>query len=65
MFSKGQLIFALLFLVSFVIFISLAYKRDKNSNRAFFKGTYKILIFILFVFFLLFGFVKFKHLIFP
>lgn len=65
MFSKGQLIFAILFLVSFVISISLAYKRDKNSNSVFFKGTYKILIFILFVFFLLFGFVKFKHLIFP
>jgi len=65
MFSKGQLIFAILFLVSFVISISLAYKRDKNSNSVFFKDTYKILIFILFVFFLLFGFVKFNHLIFP
>jgi hypothetical protein len=64
MFSKGQLIFAVLFFVAFVIAITWAYSKDKQSNKFFFKGSYKVLIFIVLVFFLLFGLVKMKHLIF-
>jgi hypothetical protein len=64
MFSKGQIIFAILFFVAFVIAITYAYTKDKHNNRAFFKGSYKVLIFIVVVFFLLFGLVKVKNLLF-
>jgi hypothetical protein len=64
MFSKGQIIFAIVFFLAFVIGISFAYRKDKQSNKDFFKGSYKILIFVLLVFFILFGLVKLKHLLF-
>jgi hypothetical protein len=65
MFSKGQLIFALIFFIGFVIGIAWAYRKDKGDNKAFFKGSYKILLFSLFVFFALYGLVKLKHLLAP
>jgi hypothetical protein len=65
MFSKGQQIFALLFFITFVVAISWAYGKDKVGNKNFFKGSYKILLFAVFVFFALFGIVKLKHLLFP
>ncbi len=50
MFSTGQLIFAALFFVAFVIASIYAYKGDKNLHQKFYKGSYKILIgFILFI----------------
>jgi hypothetical protein len=64
MFSKGQLIFALVFLVAFVIAITWAYAKDKKGNSIFFKGSYKVLLFIVLVFFLLFGLVKMKNWLF-
>jgi hypothetical protein len=65
MFSKGQLIFAILFFITFVIGISWAYLKDKKTNMFFYKGSYKILVFALFVFFALFGVVKMKNHFFP
>lgn len=65
MFSRGQLIFALVFAITFIIAIIWAYSKDKVNNKKFFKGSYKILLFSLFVFFALFGIVKLKHLFFP
>lgn len=64
MFSKGQIIFAILFFVAFVIAITWAYAKDKKGNSAFFKGSYKVLLFIILIFFLLFGVVKMKHWLF-
>ena len=64
MLSKGQIVFAILFFIAFVIAISWAYMKDKKSNQAFFKGSYKVLIFVVLIFFLLFGLVKVKHLLF-
>ena len=64
MLSKGQIIFAIVFFVAFVIAITWAYTKDKQGNRAFFKGSYKVLLFIVLVFFLLFGIVKMKHWLF-
>jgi cytochrome bd-type quinol oxidase subunit 1 len=50
MFSKGQLIFAGIFLISFIIAAIYAYRGDKNLHRKFYKGSYKVLIaFILFI----------------
>jgi len=64
MFSRGQIIFAIVFFVSFVFGIAYAYKKDKTKNSTLFKGSYKVLLFVLFVFFALFFLVKIKHLIF-
>ena len=65
MFSKGQLIFALVFFICFVIGIIWAYRKDKGGNKSLFKGSYKILIFALLVFFALYGLVKLKHFLAP
>jgi len=61
MFSKGQIIFAILFFTGFVISIALAYRNDKQKNSTLFKGSYKVLIFIVVVFLALYGIVKLKH----
>jgi hypothetical protein len=65
MFSKGQLIFALVFFIAFVVGITWAYRKDKAGNKNLFKGSYKVLLFSLFVFFALYGIVKLKHYLMP
>jgi len=65
MFSRGQLIFALIFFICFVIGIIWAYRKDKGTNRSLFKGSYKVLLFAALVFFALYGLVKLKHLVAP
>ena len=65
MFSKGQLIFAFVFFIAFVVFITLAYLKDKGNNKILFKGSYKVLVFALFIFFALYGLVKLKHFLVP
>ncbi|MEN9337208.1 MAG: hypothetical protein RLZZ500_2195 [Bacteroidota bacterium] len=54
MFTKGQLIFALIFVVAFVTAMIIAYRKDKALHQLFYKGNYKILLaflgFILFLF---------------
>ncbi len=50
MFTTGQLVFAGLFVVAFVIATIYAYKGDKNLHQKFYKGSYKILIgFVIFI----------------
>lgn len=44
MFTKGQWIFAALFVVAFVIAMVYAYKGDKMLHKKFYKGNYKVLI---------------------
>jgi len=61
-FSKGQLIFALLFLVAFIVFMVFSYRKDKGSDKNYFKGTYKIIVTIIVVSTLLFLFVTLKSL---
>jgi len=51
MFSIGQQIFAILFVICFIIIISISYGKDKKQQREYFRGTYKILI----VFFIILG----------
>ncbi len=65
MFSRGQLIFALLFFLLFLVGIIWAYRKDKGDNKTLFKGSYKVLLFVLFIFFALYGLVKLKHLVSP
>lgn len=59
-FSTGQLIFALSFLVAFIGVMVWTYRRDKTVNRSNYKGVYKILVFIIALFVILYGFVKLK-----
>ena len=50
MFSTGQLIFAVLFFIAFVVIISLSYRKDKKLHKKNYKGVIWILIsFIAFV----------------
>lgn len=50
MFSQGQLIFALCFLIAFVIVMIFAYRKDLALHKIFYKGNYKVLIvFMLFI----------------
>jgi phosphatidylglycerophosphate synthase len=65
MFSKGQIVFALIFFVMFIIGIIWAYRKDKGDNKIMFKGSYKVLLFALFIFFALYGLVKLKHFLVP
>ncbi len=65
MFSKGQLIFALVFFISFVVGIAIAYKNDKVKNKKMFEGSYKVLLFVVLVFFALFFLVKMKRYFLP
>jgi len=64
MFSRGQLIFALVFFLTFLVGIIWAYRKDKGDNKILFKGSYKVLLFALFIFVALYGIVKLKHLLF-
>lgn len=61
MFTQGQLIFAGLFLVAFIIAAVFVYRKDKSLHRQHYKGSYKVLIgFLVFIAFLFFikGFLK-------
>ncbi|MEC8832970.1 MAG: hypothetical protein VX772_11470 [Bacteroidota bacterium] len=50
MFSTGQIIFAALFFITFVVFISLSYKKDKKLHKKNYKGVIWILVsFITFI----------------
>ena len=44
MFTTGQLIFAGLFIVAFIIAMIYAYGKDKELHNKFYKGNYKILL---------------------
>jgi hypothetical protein len=50
MFSQGQLIFALCFLITFVLAAIYSYRKDLASHKIHYKGSYKILIsFLMFI----------------
>ena len=44
MFSTGQQIFALTFIIVFVIVITFQFYKDSKKNKELFKGTYWVLI---------------------
>ncbi len=54
MFTKGQLIFAVIFIIAFVTAMVIAYRKDKALHQLFYRGNYKILLaffaFVLFLF---------------
>jgi hypothetical protein len=54
MFSTGQLIFAICFVIVFVSIMIFSYRKDKKLHKKQFKGSFWILIgFIIFVLLLL------------
>lgn len=55
MFSTGQWIFALCFLIAFVIFISYSYIKDKGLHKKYYKGSFWILLGFLAFIAILFG----------
>jgi len=44
MFSSGQLVFALCFVVAFSTIIVLMYRKDAKGHKVHYSGAYKILI---------------------
>lgn len=62
MFTKGQIIFGVLFFIAFVVAMIFSYKKDKNMHVLFYKGSYKVLLgFIVFIVFLFAIKVFLKH----
>lgn len=50
MFSQGQLIFAVIFVVVFVISAVFVYRKDAALHKVFYAGSYRILIgFLVFI----------------
>ena len=50
MFTKGQLIFAIIFIILFSIVIAYSYFRDNSLHKVYYKNSYVILIiFIVFI----------------
>lgn len=50
MFTTGQLIFAALFFIAFVVIIVFSYRKDVKLHRKYYKGTLYILLgFLLFI----------------
>lgn len=47
MFSKGQLVFALLFAIAFAIIIATAYRKDLTKHKVYYKGSFKIFLFFI------------------
>lgn len=44
MFTTGQLVFAVVFIIAFVFAMIYAYRKDKALHTMFYKGNYKILL---------------------
>ena len=44
MFSKGQLIFAALFAIAFVILMFWSYRKDLKIHKKYYKNTYIVII---------------------
>jgi len=55
MFSTGQLLFALFFIVGFIILTVWSYRKDRAKNPVYFKGSFWVLVgFLVFIGLLLF-----------
>jgi cytochrome bd-type quinol oxidase subunit 1 len=50
MFTTGQLIFAIFFVIAFVIIMFYSYRKDKKLHKKYYKGSFWILLgFLIFV----------------
>ena len=39
MFTKGRIIFAIIFIIAFVIFMIISYKKDAKNHKVYYKNT--------------------------
>lgn len=44
MFSKGQLIFAIGFVIAFTIFVVWSYRKDRQKSPTYFKNSFWVLL---------------------
>ena len=44
MFSSGQKIFALVFIIGFIVLIGYQFYKDRKKNKTLFKGTYWVIL---------------------
>ena len=44
MFSKGQVVFGIIFLIAFIIILVFAYRKDIKMHRRYYKGVLWVLI---------------------
>jgi hypothetical protein len=50
MFTQGQLLFAVCFFITFVITMIIAYRKDLELHKRYYKGNYKVLVgFLVFI----------------
>ncbi len=62
MFSTGQLIFAGLFIIAFIIIMIFSYRKDINLHKKYYKGSIYILLgFIIFILLLFFIKTRLNH----
>ena len=62
MFSTGQLIFAGLFIIAFVIVMIFSYRKDIKLHKKYYKGSIYVLIgFIIFILLLFFIKTRLNH----
>jgi len=55
MFSTGQIVFALLFAISFIIIVFFSYKKDRNLHAKNYKGVkWVVILFLTFIVLLFF-----------
>lgn len=62
MFTQGQLIFALIFIIFFVSAMIYTYKKDKKTHQNHYKGSYQVIIgFVIFILLLFIIKIYLKH----
>ncbi|MBS1634842.1 MAG: hypothetical protein JST26_02895 [Bacteroidetes bacterium] len=63
MFTTGKIIFAIIFIIGFILAMVWSFKKDGKINAQHYKNTSKTFILILLVFIALFLFVKFRKML--
>jgi len=58
MFTIGRIIFALIFALSFIGYLVWAYVKDAKLSKKYYKGTGFILLILIAIWLLFFGFVR-------
>jgi len=58
MFTTGRIIFALVFAIAFLGYLIWAYRKDAMLSKKYYKGTFIILLIIIAIWLLFFGFVR-------
>jgi len=60
-FTRNQNIFAVVFLLSFILLMVWAYKSDSKTNKKFFKNVWIVLVVFIAILIILFALIKILH----